>query len=129
MKKIIQKTLMLAAMMILVVFVASIWFSGFRAEILLVLELFFLAFFIVVIQYFFANYVMLSPIAATAGEYIAVSCVVLLFGYYVGWFFKSNWWMAFFYVGIIYVPAYFLDMVTVNKDIQYINNCIEQSRK
>lgn len=62
-------------------------------------------------------------------EYVFVSALVLLYGYFVEWFFKSNWWMAFAYVAIVYVPAYILDMAIVKRDINYINAQLERKRK
>lgn len=62
-------------------------------------------------------------------EYASVSVFVFLYGYFVEWFFKSNWWMAFVYVAIVYIPAYFLDMAVMKRDINYINTQLERSRK
>ena len=56
-------------------------------------------------------------------------CFVLLYGYFVEWFFKSNWWMAFVYVAIVYVPTYFLDIAAVKRDIDYINAQLERKRE
>ena len=59
-------------------------------------------------------------------EYVSVSVFVFLYGYFVQCFFKANWWMAFVYVALIYIPAYFLDMAVVNRDIAYINAQLER---
>lgn len=128
-KEVLKKTFVFTAIIILVVFSFSLLSSGMKPEILLVFEIFILSFFVTVIQhcvkqvicnYFFINIMI---------EYASVSVFVFLYGYFVEWFFKSNWWMAFVYVAIVYVPAYFLDMAVMKKDINYINTQLERSRK
>ena len=128
-KEILKKTFILAAIIILVVFFLSFLWVGMKPEILLVFEIFILAFFVTVIQhlvkqvictYFFVNILI---------EYFTVSVFVFLYGYFVEWFLKSNWWMAFVYVAIVYVPAYFLDIAVVKRDIDYINAQLERRRK
>ena len=42
---------------------------------------------------------------------------------------KSNCWMALVYVAIVYVPAYFLDMAFIKRDINDINAQLERRRK
>ena len=62
-------------------------------------------------------------------EYVFIYVFVFLYGYFVGWFMKSNCWMAFVYVAIVYVPAYFLDMAFIKRDINDINAQLERRRK
>ena len=50
----------------------------------------------------------------------------MLFGFIAGWFFASNFWMAFIYVGIVYIGAYLLDTVKIKKDIEFINSKIKE---
>lgn len=125
-KEILKKTFIFAAIIILVVFSFSLMLRGMKPEIMLVFEIFILSFFVTLIQhcvkqvictYFFVNIMM---------EYVSV--FVFLYGYFVEWFFRSNWWMAFVYVAIVYVPAYFLDMAVVKRDINYINAQLERRR-
>ena len=128
-KEILKKTFIFTAIIILVVFFFSFLMIGMKPEIMLVFEIFILSFFVTIIQhlvkqvictYFFVNIMI---------EYVSVSVFVFLYGYFVEWFFKSNWWMAFVYVAIVYVPAYFLDMVVVKRDIDYINTQLERIRE
>lgn len=128
-KEILKKTFIFTAIIILVVFFFSFLMIGMKPEIMLVFEIFILSFFVTIIQhlvkqvictYFFVNIMI---------EYVSVSVFVFLYGYFVEWFFKSNWWMAFVYVAIVYVPAYFLDMVVVKRDIDYINTQLERRRE
>lgn len=121
MKNIFKQTLILASLMIFVVFFVSYLMIGITQEIALVFELFLLSFLIVLIQQLIKrvdfNYHLLSIVI----EYLTISISVLLYGYFVHWFVKSNWWMVFLYVAIVYIPAYFLDMGIVRKDVDYIN--------
>jgi len=128
-KEILKKTFIFAAIIVLVVFSFSLLLSGMKPEILLVFEIFILSFFVTVIQHcvkqVICNYFLINIII----EYASVSVFVFLYGYFVEWFFKSNWWMAFVYVAIVYIPAYFLDMAVMKRDINYINTQLERSRK
>ena len=53
----------------------------------------------------------------------------MLFGFIVGWFYPSNFWMAFIYVGVVLVLAYLLDSFMIKKDVEYINRQIRDLRK
>lgn len=129
MKKIMQKTLILAALMIAVVFLVSYIMIGTTEEMLLVFELFVLAFIVSVIQYFAEMLAFENCFINVICEYLAISVFVLLYGYFVNWFMKSNWWVAFLYVAIVYIPAYFLDIAIVKRNIDFINKKLEEKRK
>lgn len=129
MKKILRDTCILAALMILVVFACSIIWSGITAEIMLVLLLFVLALLITCVNYLFDEYVCLSIINSYIVKYIVFSALVMLFGFIVEWFYKSNFWMAFIYVGIVMLLTYFIDGFIIKRDIEYINNHIEDRTK
>ena len=124
MKKILQNTCILAALMILAVFVISIIWSGVTAEIKLVLQLFGLALSISILNYIFDEFTSLSILMNYIVKYFAITGVVMLFGFIVGWFFPNNFWMAFIYVGAVLVMLYLIDGFKVKKDIEYINQQI-----
>jgi len=128
-KEILKKTLIFAAVIILVVFFFSFLLIGMTPEIMLVFEIFILSFFVNVIQHLVKQVICAHFLINVMIEYFSISIFVFLYGYFVEWFFKSNWWMAFVYVAIVYVPAYFLDMAVVKKDIHYINAQLEERRK
>ena len=128
MKKILKDTCMLASLMILAVFAFSILWSGITDEIRLVLMLFGLAFIISVVNYLIDEYVTLSILMSYIVKYFVITGLVLIFGFIVGWFYPSNFWMAFIYVGIVLILAYFLDSIRVKKDIEYINDHIRADR-
>lgn len=128
-KDMIKRTLILAAIIILAVFSVSLLSVGMTPEIALVFEIFLLSFFVTVIQQMAKQIICSHLILNIIIEYLGVSIFVFLYGYFVQWFSRSNWWMAFVYVALVYVPAYFLDMAIVNRDIAYINAQLERRRK
>ena len=128
-KEILKETLIFAAIIILVVFFFSFLLIGMKPEIMLVFEIFILSFFVTVIQHLVKQVICTCFLVNIMIEYFSISAFVFLYGYFVEWFFRSNWWMAFVYVAIVYVPAYFLDMAVVKRDINYINTQLERRRK
>ncbi|MCR5847761.1 MAG: DUF3021 family protein [Lachnospiraceae bacterium] len=129
MKKVLRDTCLLASLMILSVFGLSIIWSGITAEIKLVFELFGLALIISVSNYLYDELVSLSIILSYIIKYFLISAIVMLFGFIVGWFFPSNFWMVFIYVGVVLLMSYFLDSFRIKKDIDYINKKISSRDK
>ena len=128
MKRILRDTCILAALMILCVFTVSIIWVGLTDEISLVLSLFGLSFIISLANYFMDEYVTLPILAGYVVKYILATGIVMLFGFIAGWFYKSNFWMAFIYVGIVLVLAYLVDAIKTKQDIDYINSRIDMIR-
>ena len=124
MRKILKDTCILAALMILSVFTISIIWSGITEEIGLVLKLFGLAFIISAANYLFDEYVYVSIVMSYVIKYLAITAIVMLFGFIAGWFYPSNFWMAFIYVGVVLILAYSIDSFRVKKDIAFINSQI-----
>ena len=124
MKRIFRDTCILAALMILSVFSVSIIWVGMTDEIRLVMRLFGLAFIISLVNWLIDEYTALSILGTYVVKYISASGTVMLFGFIAGWFYRSNFWMAFIYVGIVLVLAYFIDAVKTKKDIEFINSQI-----
>ena len=128
-RKILKDTCILAALMILVVFTLSIIWSGITAEISLVLALFGLALIITVVNFLFDEYLSLTIVVSYIIKYFVFSGIVMLFGFIVGWFFPSNFWMAFIYVGVVLALAFVIDAFTVKRDIGYINEHIRKGNE
>ena len=124
MKRILRDTCILSALMIFSVFTISILWSGLTDEILLVLELFGLSFLIALINYVCDEILALSIMGSYLVKYVAVTCIVMLYGFIVGWFYRSNFWMAAIYVAVVYVLAYLLDSFQTKKDLRYIKEQI-----
>ena len=129
MKNILRNTCVLAALMILVVFSVSIIWSGFTAEIKLVLQLFGLALMISVVNYLIDEYLSLSIIMSYVVKYFVICGVVMLFGFIAGWFFPSNFWMTFIYVGAVLIMVYLIDALRIKRDIDYINQRMKKSHE
>ena len=128
-RKILKDTCILAALMILAVFTLSIIWSGITAEISLVLALFGLALIITVVNSLFDDYLSLTIVVSYIIKYFVFSGIVMLFGFIVGWFFPSNFWMAFIYVGVVLALAFVIDAFTVKRDIGYINEHIRKGNE
>ena len=128
MRKILRDTCIFAALMILTVFAFSITGVGFTEEIKLVFELFGLAFILAVINYIFDEKTSFSIIVGYLVKYLIVSVVVIAFGFIAGWFYPSNFWMAFIYVGVITVIVYALDSVKTENDIEDINEMVKLNK-
>lgn len=128
MKKILRDTCIIAALMILTVFTFSIMVVGFTAEIKLVYLLSALALIVSALNYFIDEMMNLPILLSYVVKYFAVSIVVMLFGFIVGWFYASNFWMVFIYVGIVAVVLYLLDFIRTEKDIRTINEMVRLSR-
>ena len=128
-RKILKDTCILAALMILAVFSLSIIWSGITAEISLVLALFGLALIITVVNFLFDEFLTLSIVVSYIIKYFVFSGIVMLFGFIAGWFFPSNFWMAFIYVGVVLALAFAIDAFTVRRDIGYINEHIRRGNE
>ena len=128
-RKILKDTCILAALMILAVFTLSIIWSGITAEISLVLALFGLALIITVVNFLFDEYLSLTIVVSYIIKYFVFSGIVMLFGFIAGWFFPSNFWMSFIYVGVVLVLAFVIDAFTVKRDIGYINEHIRKGNE
>ena len=129
MKRILRDTCVLFALTTISVFVISIIWMGFTDEIKLVLYLLGLSFVISVANWFLDEFTSLPIIWNYVVKYIVAATLVLLMGFMVGWFYKSNFWMAFIYVGIVFVFAYLIDAVKAKRDIDFINDKIKNKKQ
>ena len=128
-RKILKDTCILASLMILAVFTISIIWSGVTAEITLVLALFGLALIITTVNFLYDEFLSHSIVVSYIIKFFIFSAIVMLFGFIVGWFFPSNFWMAFIYVGIVMALAYVIDAFTVRRDVEYINEHIRERNR
>ena len=128
-RKILKDTCILASLMIFAVFTISIIWSGMTAEITLVLALFGLALIITTVNFLYDEFLSHSIVVSYIIKFFIFSAIVMLFGFIVGWFFPSNFWMAFIYVGIVMALAYVIDAFTVRRDVDYINEHIKERNR
>ena len=128
MRRVLRDTCILAALMILCVFTVSIIWVGVTDEIKLVIYLFILSFIISLANWFLDEFTTLPMLGAYAVKYLLATGIVMIFGFVVGWFYASNFWMAFIYVGIVLVLAYLVDAIKTKKDIEFINSRIKDKK-
>ena len=128
MRRVLRDTCILAALMILSVFTVSIIWVGVTDEIKLVIYLFILSFIISLANWFLDEFTTLPMLGAYAVKYLLATGIVMIFGFVVGWFYASNFWMAFIYVGIVLVLAYLVDAIKTKKDIEFINSRIKDKK-
>lgn len=128
-KEIIKKTLMLSAIIILLVFSVSNLFFNAPKETMIVFQIMLLSFLIILIQRLLKRNLFDLFLVNIVVEYIAVSIFVLFYGYFFHWFYKSNWWLVFIYIAIVYIPAYLLDVTITKRDVDYINKQLERRRE
>lgn len=128
MKKILRDTCILAALIILTVFAFSTVTVGVTPEILLVFQIFGLALALSVLNWLFDEKTSYPMLISYLIKYFAVCIIVIAFGFIVGWFFASNFWMAFIYVGVITVVVYALDSVKTENDVDEINELVMRSK-
>lgn len=129
MRRVLRDTCILAALMILCVFTVSIIWVGVTDEIKLVIYLFILSFIISLANWALDEFTSLPMLGSYLVKYLIATGIVMLFGFIVGWFYKSNFWMAFIYVGIVLVLAYLVDAIKTKKDLEYINSRIKDKPK
>lgn len=127
-KEMIQKTLMLSAIIIVTVFAVSYFFFDAQNQTLIVFQILFLSFMIVLLQRLLKRNLFELFLLNLILEYLLVSGFVLLYGFFCQWFGRENWWLVFLYVAAVYVPAYFLDVAITKKDIAFINQQLERRR-
>ncbi|MFT4145373.1 MAG: hypothetical protein QM644_13030 [Mobilitalea sp.] len=128
-KEILKKTLMLSAIITFLVFSISNLFFNAPKETMIIYQILLLSFSIILIQQLLKRNLFDIFLLNIVVEYIIVSVFVLLYGYFFQWFYKSNWWLVFLYVAIVYIPAYFLDVTIVKRDIEYINKQLVRRRE
>ena len=128
MKRIFRDTCILFALAVLSVFAISIIWVGMTDEIKLVLQLFILSFVIAFANYFLDEYTAFAILGSYVVKYIVATAVVMLFGFIAGWFYRSNFWMAFIYVGIVLMLAYLIDAFKTRRDIDFINSRIKSKQ-
>lgn len=129
MKELLKKVLAVSAIIIATVFGISWIFFGYTEDIGLVFKIMLLAFVIVILQRYLHRISFKYYLLNLTLEYTVICAVVLLTSLIFHWFVRSNWWMVFLYVGIVFIVGYFLDLVTIKKDLAFINKKLVELRK
>ncbi len=128
-KEFVKSALTLAALIIASVFGISWVMCGYLRVIEVTFELIALAFFITAVQRGIAAIPFKNQIVAMIVDYTILCAIVLGVGVLLKWFSWDNWPMVLLNVGIVYVVAYFLDMIVVKRDVDSINRMLEKRRR
>lgn len=121
MKKYIQKSLMLSAIICIIVTFVSFLCFEYREEMKLNFLIVIMSFLGMGIHYFTSYIFYDSFLKELICKYILVEIMVLVIGILNGWFIKTNWWMSFIYVTPVFVFAYLLEITQMRREVQAIN--------
>lgn len=121
MKKYIQKSLMLSAIIWIIVTLVSFLCFEYREEMKLNFLIVIMSFLGMGIHYFTSYIFYDSFLKELTCKYVLVEIMVLVIGIFSGWFIKTNWWMSFVYVTPVFILAYLLGITKMKRDVQAIN--------
>lgn len=125
-KKLIQKSLILAALIMLAAYTVPAIFYGGWKDTLFLYELLLVSGLICVAQLvtnlFKSNYLILE----IALEYLMVILIVGIFGLLFGWYKLTYLWIVLVYVTPVYIIGYLLDLGRTRRDVEFINERIRQ---
>lgn len=128
MKKYIQKSLMLSAIIWIVVTLVSFFGFEYREEMKLNFLIVMLSFLSMGIHYFTLYIFCDSFLKELICKYVLIEAMVLTVGVFSGWFIKENWWMSFVYVTFVFVLAYLLGIAQLKRDVQAINQKLTEKK-
>ncbi len=128
MKKYIQKSLMLSAIILFIVTLISFFCFDYIEEMKLNFLIAIIAFLSMGIHYLTAHLFYDSFLKEIICKYVLVEIMVLIVGILCGWFVKSNWWMSFVYVTPAFVIAYLVGIVQIKREVQSINQKLVEKR-
>ena len=121
MKKYIQKSLMLSAIIWIIVTLVSFLCFEYREEMKLNFLILIASFLGMGIHYFTSYIFYDSFLKELICKYILVESMVLVIGIFSGWFIETNWWMSFIYVTPVFVLTYLLGITQMKREVQAIN--------
>ena len=129
MKKYIQKSLILSAIIWIVVTLISFLCFAYREEMKLNFLIVLIAFLGMGIYYVTVYLFYESFLKEIICKYVLVEIMVLVIGIVSGWFVRSNWWMSFVYVTPVFLLAYLLGIMQMKKDIESINQKLAEKKE
>lgn len=128
MKKYIQKSLMLSAVIWIIVTVVSFLCFEYKEEMKLNFLIIVMSFLGMGIHYFTAYLFYDSFLKEIICKYVLVETMVLIIGILSGWFVKTNWWMSFVYVTPVFVLTYMLGITQMKRDVEEINQKLVEKK-
>ena len=129
MKKYIQKSLILSAIIWIVVTLISFLCFAYREEMKLNFLIVLIAFLGMGIHYVTVYLFYESFLKEIICKYVLVEIMVLVIGIISGWFVRPNWWMSFVYVTPVFLLAYLLGIMQMKKDIESINQKLAEKKE
>lgn len=129
MKKYIQKSLILSAIIWIVVTLISFLCFAYREEMKLNFLIVLIAFLGMGIHYVTVYLFYESFLKEIICKYVLVEIMVLVIGIISEWFVRSNWWMSFVYVTPVFLLAYLLGIMQMKKDIESINQKLAEKKE
>ena len=129
MKKYIQKSLILSAIIFFIVTFISFLCFDYIEEMKLSFLIGIIAFLSMGIHYLTAHIFYDSFLKEIICKYILVEIMVLVIGVLCGWFVMSNWWMSFVYATPAVVLAYLVGIVKIKRDVQAINQKLVEKKE
>ena len=128
MKKYIQKSLILSAIIWIVVTLISFLCFAYREEMKLNFLIVLIAFLGMGIHYVTVYLFYESFLKEIICKYVLVEIMVLVIGIISGWFVRSNWWMSFVYVTPVFLLAYLFGIVQMKRDVESINQKLAEKK-
>jgi hypothetical protein len=125
-KNFIKRILILAALVILTAYSVPSIMYGIGSDTIFLWELVLVSCVISVAQLLLDKYKCDYYIIDMLIEYLMVCLIVSVMGLLYGWFKMHYLWMVLLYVTPIYIIGYFLDMVRIKRDVNFINKKIEE---
>lgn len=126
MKKYIQKSLSLAAIIIFLITFISYFCFDYSEEMKLLFSITIMSFLFMgihyLVLYIFGDWLFLEIIV----EYILVGIIVILAGFLNKWFNQSNWWMSLIYITPVFLIAYALEIAHIKTEMNTINKKLKQ---
>lgn len=129
MKKYVQQSLMLSAVIFIIVTIISFLCFAYTADMQLNALIVLIAFLCMGIHYITAYVFQENFLIEIICKYILVEIIVFIIGSLCGWFVKSNWWMSFVYVTPAFLLAYLFGIVQIKKEVGEINEKLKERRE
>lgn len=128
-KEFVRSALALSTLIIAAVFGISRIMCGRHQAISLTFELIALSFVITALLRILGAIPFRHVVLRVLAVYVSVCATVLGAGLALKWFSAENWWMVFLYVGIVHAAGFFLDILSVKRDVDHINRMLEKRRQ
>lgn len=128
-KEFVRSALALSTLIIAAVFGISRIMCGSHQAISLTFELIALSFVITALLRILGAIPFRHVVLRVLAVYVSVCATVLGAGLALTWFSAENWWMVFLYVGIVHAAGFFLDILSVKRDVDHINRMLEKRRQ